>query len=65
MTMIGIVILAAALFILLVAVALLYMVLTILPAKPEPRRQIQRTVYGKDWPRIMEMTKIEKGGKRK
>lgn len=65
MTMIGIVILAAALFILLVAVVLLYMVLMILPAKPEPRRQIQRTVYGKNWPRIMEMTKLEKAGRKK
>lgn len=65
MTMIGIIILAAALFILLVAVVLLYMVLMILPVSPEPRRKIQRTVYGKNWPRIMEMTKIEKGGKKR
>lgn len=65
MTMTGTVILAAALFMLLVAVALLYIVLMTLPPRPEPRRQVQRTVYGKDWPRIMEMTKIEKGGKKR
>lgn len=65
MTMIGTVILAVALFMLLVAVALLYMVLMILPVSPEPRRKIQRTVYGKNWPRIMEMTKLEKAGRKK
>ena len=32
---------------------------------PEPRRKIQRTLYGKDWPRIMEMTKLEKVGRKK
>lgn len=65
MTMIGTVILAVALFMLLVAVALLYMVLMTMPPRPAPRRKIQRTMYEKDWPRIMEMTKLEKGGKRK
>lgn len=65
MTMIGTVILAVALFILLVAVALLYMVLMILPPRPEPRRKIQRTLYGRNWPRIMEMTKLEKAGRKK
>lgn len=65
MTMIGTVILAVSLFILLVAVALLYMVLMTLPPRPAPCRKIQRTLYGKNWPRIMEMTKIERGGKRK
>ena len=65
MTMIGTVILAVALFMLLVAVALLYMVLMIMPPRPEPRRKIQRTLYGKDWPRIMEMTKLEKAVRKK
>lgn len=65
MTMIGTVILATALFMLLVAVALLYMVLMILPPRPEPRRKIQRTLYGRNWPRILEMTKLEKGGKKR
>ena len=65
MTMIGTVILAVALFMLLVAVALLYMVLMILPPRPAPRRKISRTIYEKDWPRIMEMTKLEKTGRKK
>ena len=65
MTMIGTVILAVALFMLLVAVALLYMVLMTLPPRPAPCRKIQRTLYGKDWPRILEMTKLEKAGRKK
>ena len=66
MTMIGTVILVGiALFILSVAVVLLYMALMIMPPRPEPRRKIQRTVYGKNWPRIMEMTKLEKAGRKK
>lgn len=68
MTMIGTVILVGiALFILSVAVVLLYMALMIMimPPRPEPRRKIQRTLYEKDWPRIMEMTKLEKAGRKK
>ena len=66
MTMIGTVILVGiALFILSVAVVLLYMALMIMPPRPEPRRKIQRTLYGKDWPRILEMTKLEKAGRKK
>ena len=66
MTMIGTVILVGiALFILSVAVVLLYMALMIMPPRPEPRRKIQRTLYEKDWPRILEMTKLEKAGRKK
>ena len=70
MTMIGTVILVGiALFILSVAVVLLYMALMmalmIMPPRPEPRRKIQRTLYEKDWPRIMQETKIEKAGRKK
>lgn len=65
MTMIGTVILAVALFILLVAVALLYMVMMTIPPRPAPHRKVQRTLYGRDWPRILEMTKLEKTGRKK
>jgi len=64
--MIGMIISVIALSIIAAAEVYMYISLTRAIRKlPEPRRKIQRTLYGRNWPRIMEMTKIEKGGKRK
>lgn len=66
MGIVGVIILAIALFIVAVAEACMYISLVrMMQRLPEPRRKIQRTLYGKDWPRILEMTKLEKGGKQK
>lgn len=64
--MIGIIISVIALSIIAAAEVYMYISLTRAIRKlPEPRRQIQRTLYGRNWPRIMEMTKIEKTGRKK
>ena len=69
--MIGIVILATALFIAAVNLALAYICLILaspvqkIASEYRPRRKVVRTLYGRNWPRIMEMTKIEKGGKKR
>ena len=66
MGIVGVIILAIALFIGVVAEACMYISLVrIMQRLPEPRRKIQRTLYGKDWPRILEMTKLEKAGRKK
>lgn len=66
MGIVGVIILVTALFIVAVAEACMYISLVrMMQRLPEPRRQIQRTLYGRNWPRILEMTKLEKGGKRK
>lgn len=64
-SVIGTAILATVLIILSAGMVILY--ISLIPPKPAPRphRKIQRTIYGRDWNRIMEMTKIEKGAKRK
>lgn len=68
MTMIGTVILAIALFFAAVDAAMLYILLVManptkqIASRYRPRRKVLRTLYGKDWNRIMEMTKIEERG---
>lgn len=60
------IILGILLFIVAVAEVCMYISLIAIMRKlPEPRRKIQRTLYGKDWPRILEMTKLEKAGRKK
>lgn len=66
MGIVGVIILAIALFIGAVAEACMYIsLMRMMQRLPEPRRKIQRTLYGRNWPRILEMTKLEKGGKKK
>lgn len=66
MGIVGVIILAIALFIGAVAEACIYISLVrMMQRLPAPRRKIQRTLYGKDWPRILEMTKLEKAGRKK
>ena len=60
------IILGILLFIVAVVEVCMYISLVrMMQRLPEPRRKIQRTLYGKDWPRIMEMTKLEKAGRKK
>ena len=60
------IILGILLAIVAVAEACMYIsLMRMMQRLPEPRRKIQRTLYEKDWPRIMEMTKLEKAGRKK
>ncbi len=62
----GMIILGILLAIVAVAEACMYIsLMRMMQRLPEPRRKIQRTLYGKDWPRILEMTKLEKAGRKK
>ena len=64
--MIGTVILGIALFIAAVNLVLAYICLILAsPTKRIASRTVPRRKIPADWPRILEMTKIEKGGKRK
>ena len=64
--MIGTVILGIVLFIAAVNLALAYICLILAsPTKRVASRMVPRRKIPADWPRIMEMTKIERGGKRK
>lgn len=64
--MIGMIISVIALSIIAAAEVYMYISLTRAIRKlPAPRRKIQRTLYGRDWPRILEMTKLEKTGRKK
>ena len=71
MTMTGTVILGIALFISVVDMVLAYILLILanptkrIASEYRPRRKVVRTLYGKDWPRILEMTKLEKAGRKK
>ena len=68
----GIGILATALCLVLALAATLWLVRELRELDSEtqvirtrPRRTVSRTIYGRDWDRILRETKLEKGGKRK
>ena len=66
MGIVGTIILATALFIGAVNLALAYICLMIVsPTKRIAARTVPREKIPADWKRIMQETKIEKGGKRK
>ena len=71
MGIVGVIILATVLFIAAVNLVLAYICLILaspvqkIASEYRPRRRVVRTLYGKDWPRILEMTKLEKTGRKK
>ena len=66
MGIVGVIILATVLFITAVNLVLAYICLILAsPTRRVASRMVPRQKIPADWPRIMEMTKLEKGGKRK
>ena len=66
MGIVGVIILATVLFIAAVNLVLAYICLILAsPTKRIASRTVPRRKIPADWPRILEMTKIGKGGKRK
>ena len=62
----GTAIFAVALLMLLCVAGILYTMREMIKLDAMPvRRQVQREIIPADWDRIMEETKLEKGGKRK
>ena len=66
MGIVGVIILATALFIAAVNLVLAYICLVIAsPTKRIAARTVPRQKIPADWPRIMEMTKLEKASRKK
>ena len=70
MGIVGVIILATVLFITAVNLVLAYICLILaspvqkIASEYRPRRKVVRTLYGRNWPRILEMTKLEKASRK-